>query len=158
LEGENITLVQALPVGEWPILRAKLYLHVVATLLPALMCALTISLILGLLWWEICLVLLSAVIASVLFGAFDVMVNLKLPNLQWTNEIAAIKQSASVVVAMFGGWGIALLPLGGYFLVGTYMPTWGYALLCLGLFAAVDAVLIWWLSTKGAKIFKTLSV
>jgi ABC-2 type transport system permease protein len=110
------------------------------------------------LWWQVCLLLLTATIASLLFAAFDLTVNLKLPNLQWTNEIAAIKQSASVMVAMFGAWGIALLPLGGYFLFGKYMPAWGYAVLCLGLFAIATGVLFVWLAKKGAQIFKTLSV
>lgn len=158
LEGENITLVQALPVDEWAVLRSKLYLHLAMTVVPALLCGLSVSLVFGLLWWEVCLVLVTAVIASLLFAAFDLTVNLKLPNLQWTNEIAAVKQSVSVMVAMFGGWGISLLPLGGYLLFGKYMPAWGYATLCLGVFVVFTAILWYWLSKKGAKIFKTLSV
>lgn len=158
LEGENITLVQALPVDEWSVLRAKLYLHFMMTAIPALICGLTIALVLGLLWWEVCLVLATALISSLLFSAFDLTVNLKLPNLQWTNEIAAIKQSASIVVSMFGGWGITLLPLGGYFLFGKYMPAWGYVVLCLGIFVALTVGLSWWLYKKGTKVFKTLSV
>jgi ABC-2 type transport system permease protein len=158
LEGENISLLQAFPVDERSILRAKTYIHFVMTVLPALICALTMSLVLGLLWWEICLILLTAVIASLLFASFDLAVNLKFPNLQWTNEIVAVKQSISVVVAMFGSWGISLLPLGGYFLFGKYMPAWGYVILCLGLFTAITAALIVWLYKKGVKIFKSLSV
>jgi ABC-2 type transport system permease protein len=101
---------------------------------------------------------LTAVNASLLFASFDLAVNLKFPNLQWTNEMVAVKQSISVVVAMFGGWGISLLPLGGYFLFGKYMPAWGYVILCLGLFTAITAALIVWLYKKGVKIFKSLSV
>lgn len=158
LEGVNISLMQALPVDEWKILRAKLYLHVVMTAIPALLCGLTISIVLGLLWWELCIVLATAVIASVLFAAFDLTANLKLPNLQWTNEIAAIKQSAAVMVAMFGGWGISLLPLGGYFLFGKYLPAWGYAIVCLGIFSIIIVGLMLWLAKRGTKIYKTLSV
>jgi ABC-2 type transport system permease protein len=158
LEGENIALVQALPVNEWAVLRAKLYLHFIMTALPALVCGGTIALVLGLLWWEVCLVFAVALIASLLFAAFDLTVNLKFPNLHWTNEMAAIKQSVSVVVAMFGGWGISLLPLGGYFLFGKYMPAWGYVLLCLGLLMAAAVGLLLWLYKKGGKIFKELSV
>ena len=158
LEGENIALMQALPVGEWAVLRAKLYLHFVMTALPALLSGVVVSVVLGLVWWETAIVLASALVASLLFAAFDLTVNLKFPNLQWTNEMAVVKQSVAVMVAMFGGWGMALLPLGGYFLFGKYMPAWGYAALCLGAFSVVAAGLLCWLCRKGTKIFKTLSV
>lgn len=158
LEGENISLVKALPVTEWSILRAKLYLHLIMTVVPALFCGVVVSVVWGLIWWEVAIVLATAVIASVLFSAFDLAVNLKFPNLQWTNEMAVVKQSLAVVIAMFGGWGVALLPLGGYFLFGEYLPAWGYATLCLGLLAGVTIGLLYWLNRRGTKIFKTLSV
>ena len=158
LEGENISLVKALPVTEWSILRSKVYLHFAMTVLPALFCGAVVSVLWGLVWWEIVIVFATAVIASLLFASFDLAVNLKFPNLQWTNEVTVIKQSMSVMIAMFGGWGVSLLPLGGYFLFGKYLPAWGYALLCMGLLTATTVGLLFWLNRKGVKIFKTLSV
>jgi len=83
-------------------------------------------------------------------------INLKFPNLHWTNETAAVKQGLSSALAMFGGWGVALLPLGGYFLFGKYLPAWGYALLCLTLFVLACVGLIVWLKRRGEKIFENL--
>ncbi|MBQ7949180.1 MAG: hypothetical protein IJ284_05400 [Clostridia bacterium] len=157
LEGENIGLIRSLPVKEWDILQAKLYLHIFMTALPAAICGAAMALIVEVVWWEILLVVATALISSAMFAVIDLAVNLKFPNLHWTNETAAIKQSLSVVIAMFGGWGISLLPLGGYFLFGKYLPSWGYAAICLSLFVVATAAVSVWLYQKGTKIFKTLS-
>ena len=90
------------------------------------------------------------------FAMFGLMLNLKYPNLNWTNEITPIKQSMSVFVSMFGGWIYAIIfvvayyPLsarisGELYLVGISAFT---GLLCL----ALDA----WLKKKGTKIFAEL--
>ena len=96
-------------------------------------------------------------ISTVTFAAFDLAVNLKLPNLHWTNETAAVKQGASTVVAMFGGWGIALLPLGAFFLFGKYMLSWLFAVLVLAVFVAAATVVLTWIRKKGTKIFRFLN-
>lgn len=46
-----------------------------------------------------------------------VIVNLKLPKLEWTNEVSVIKQSASVLVAMIIGFISLLIPFGLSFLL-----------------------------------------
>ena len=90
------------------------------------------------------------------FSMLGLMLNLKYPNLNWTNEITPIKQSMSVFVSMFGGWiytivfAVAYYPLsarisGELYLVGVAAFT---GLLCL----ALDS----WLKKKGAKIFAEL--
>jgi hypothetical protein len=101
---------------------------------------------------------ITAMLASALFACIDLAINLKFPALRWTNEVAAYKQSASVMLAMFGGWGAALLPVGLYFLFGKHLPAWAFAGICLGIMLAVLAVLFVWLQKRGTKIFKELSV
>ena len=157
LEGENIGSVQVLPVDEWAILRAKLYLHILFTAIPAVILGVAMSLMMNLLWWEMLIVLLTACISTVMFAAIGLAINLKLPNMHWTNEMVAVKQSASTLVAMFGGWGISLLPLGGFFLFGKYMAVWLYALVCLVLFAGGTVAVLLWIYKKGTKIFRTLN-
>ena len=157
LEGESITTIQSLPVDEWFVLRAKMYLHILFTAIPALLLGGAMAWMVDLVWWETAIVLVTAVISTIMFAVFGLMVNLKLPNLRWTNETAAVKQSASTVVAMFGGWGISLLPLGGFFLFGKYMYAWLFALLFLILFVVGTAVMLSWIYKKGTKIFRFLS-
>lgn len=157
LEGENIGAVQVLPVQEWSILRAKLYLHVLFTAIPAALCGGAMAFIVSLAWWETLLILSTAVISSAMFAIIGLAVNLKLPNLRWNNEMAAVKQGAATAVALFGGWGISLLPLGGFFLFGKYMGAWAYGLGCLALFMAVSTLVLLWIYKKGTKIFQFLN-
>ena len=99
------------------------------------------------------LVPLLYVLLSALFGLF---LGVKMPNLTWTNELAPIKQSASVMIALLGGWAY------GVALAGLYLAfAWRLGLtLYLALFALVTAVgcvvLYRWLKTRGAEIFSHL--
>ena len=92
----------------------------------------------------------------VLMAAFGLAVNLKMPILNWTNEIVPIKQSMSVMVGLFGGW-VILLGLGGiYYLAQSVIsPALYMALVCV-LMLALIAALLRWLFTAGSKIFSTL--
>ncbi len=156
LEGEKLWIPKSLPVDEWTVLKSKFLLHFTMTAIPAGLFAaasgVCVELSLG---WAAAAVF-TAILASALFGAMDLAVNLKLPSLRWTNEIAAIKQSASVMIAMFGGWGISLLPVGGYFLFGKYLPPWAYAGICFGLISAGLIALLVWLKKRGTKLFREL--
>lgn len=73
-----------------------------------------------------------------------------MPNLNWTNVASLTKQSAPVVISMFGGWGFCVvIGLGGFFLmkvVSTRMILGGYSIL----FAVLWVILHRWLKTKGA--------
>ena len=157
LEGTNISTIQALPVDEWSVLLSKMYLHILFTAIPALLLGGAMAWMVKLLWWEILIVLAAAFISTVMFAAFGLAVNLKLPNLHWTNETAAVKQGFSTMVAMFGGWGIALVPLGCFFLFGKYMWPWLFALIFLVLFVLVTVIILMWIYKKGTKIFRYLS-
>lgn len=157
LEGESLGLLRSMPVSEWAILKGKLYLHFLFTALPDMALGLAMGLVLRLEWYTIVGVVLTAVIASALFAAWGLLWNLKLPNLHWTNETAAVKQSFSVLIAMFGSWGITVLPLGVYFLVGAYLPAPLYLYLWLGVFAAAAVGLLVWLKKKGTEIFRSLT-
>ena len=156
LEGETLWLARSLPVPSWSILKAKLYLHIVMTFFPAVLCGVTLGVVAEVSEFAYVGVLLTAAVASVAFAAMDLAINLKLPNLRWTSEMAAVKQSMSTVVAMFGGWGVALLFVGGYFLFGKYLPVWGYLTLCLAMLAAATIAFILWLKGKGTITFESL--
>lgn len=157
LEGEQVWLAQSLPAGEWTVLKAKLYLHLVMTAIPSALFALVAGFSVKLSWIWILLAVLTAAVCSALFAVMDLAINLKFPNLRWTNETAAVKQGASVMFAMFGGWGVALLPLGGYFLFGKYLPAWSYLVICLALIAVCAVLVAVWLKKRGTEIFKSLS-
>ena len=84
-------------------------------------------------------------------------INLKMPKLHWTNEIACVKQSLSSLVGLFAGWGVCGLAVGGFFWFGKYMPAWGYFLIGLGALLAATVLLSVWIFKRGVKIFDKLS-
>ena len=62
--------------------------------------------------------MLAVPLAFVLFTAlFGIILNLKFPNFTWINETVAVKQSASVSIALFGSWGVIVLFCGLFYLV-----------------------------------------
>ena len=156
LEGKNIWLVQMLPVSGWQVLSAKLNMHLILSLIPTAILTVCIE-------WLIKPSLLFAVLIPITAALFVLFIaclglftNLKMPNLTWTSEIVPIKQSAGVLITMFGGWAVVLILGAVYFLLRNLLsPT--FFMLCVAvLLLAVDIILFSWLRTRGARIFETL--
>ena len=154
LEGKNIWLSQSLPVKPWQVLRSKLELHMWLTGVPAVFCSICVVCVLPVtLMQGIWLVLWP--LLYVLFGALlGLMVNLKRPNLKWTNETAAVKQNFGVVAVIFGNWIVLGVLAAGYlnlpFTAEEYM-TVSFAVLL-----AVCAGMLHWVRIKGSRIFASL--
>mgnify|MGYP000799859207 FL=1 len=79
-----------------------------------------------------------------------------MPNLTWTNELAPIKQSISVMIEMFGGWGFSLVIGGVYITVGWHMGAALYLVILTIVLIAVSVLLLMWLKKKGTEIFRWL--
>jgi hypothetical protein len=95
-------------------------------------------------------------IALAVLTAFSgLIINLHFPNLHWTNELVAVKQSLSPLVAMLIGWVLAGLAVGGWFLFGKYIGAW-YLVVLLALFTVVSVCLWQWLKTRGKVLFENL--
>ena len=93
----------------------------------------------------------------VLFSAVcGMFAGVRMPLLNWTNEIAPIKLSGAVAIILYGGWGIIVIMAGLYLLIGyrigaaPYMACWSILL------ALVSFVLLKWLDTGGAEAFSSL--
>lgn len=156
LEGKCLWQAQSLPVKPWQVLRAKLLVQVLITGVPMLLASVCVVL-------AVRPGLLAAVLLAVmpqtfvwLSAAFGLTMDLKRPNLTWTNEITVIKQRLTVLLAMLGGWVYAVVIGLLYLLV---LPSWSaawYLLACTVLTALLTALLLRWLRTRGAAIFAAL--
>ena len=97
--------------------------------------------------------MLLFLLLEALFGLF---MNLKFPNLNWTNEAVPVKQSMSVFVSLFGGWAMTVA------LGALYVPLHGhvspalYLVLVCAVLLGLCAALFQWIRNKGAEIFATL--
>ncbi len=156
LEGKTLYLSQSLPVTPWQVLRAKVRVQVILTALPVLLCAVCLMCVSPMSLVEGLFMLLASQ-AFVLFSAlFDLFLGVKMPNLTWTNEITPIKQSASVMIALFGGWIYALLLGGGFLLLGGKIGFIAYMACFTALPLALSAALYAWLRKRGSARFAAL--
>ncbi len=159
LEGRSLWIVQSLPLTAWQALRAKLHLQLLVGGVPMLFAVLCTVIVLVRSGVGAPVVLLSAVV-PLLFLLFlslwDLFFGVRLPVLNWTNEIYPIKQSASVMIALFGGWFFAAVLGVPYLLIGAMLGPVRYLALFAVLFAAASLLLGLWLRKKGAARFAAL--
>ena len=95
-------------------------------------------------------------LAAALIALAALALGLKMPNLTWTNETTPIKQSGSVMLALFANWFYAIALGGLYFLCGRYLSAAAYLALAAAITAAVCALLLRWVKKQGARIFAAL--
>ena len=156
LEGKNLWLIQSLPVSGWQVLKSKLKLHLLITAIPSFLCTLILSVTLKGDPATTLVLLVFSVLFVLLCAALGLMINLKLPNLNWTNETVAVKQSASVIVAMLANWGVIFLFFIGFYFLGEPLGPSLFMLLCTLFCAAASALSLLWLKNRGQKILANL--
>ena len=157
LEGETIWIVQSMPVHAWQVLRAKLRLHLLLTEIPVAICGVCAAIALKLTIAEALAVILVPAVFAVFMGCMGLAINLKTPNLHWTNEIVPVKQSLGVFIALMGGWVLVIVLAGVYALLAMFLPALAALAAVAVLLAAAAALLGRWLKTKGAAIFDYLN-
>ena len=150
LEGKNLWLAQSLPVTPWQVLRAKLKVQFALTAIPALVPLACMVLVLPL-TPALPLVFVTALSYIVFSTCLGLTLGVMRANLTWTNELAPIKQSLAVAIAMFGGWAYALLLAGLYLLLGWRIGAAAYLALVSAATIAAALALLKWLKTKGAQ-------
>ncbi len=156
LEGKTIWLAQTLPVSGWQVLRAKLRLHMLVTVIPSLLCSAVLLVLLRPDPLMAAMLLVTPVVFSWLCAALGLILNLMMPRLDWINEAQAVKRSGSAMLAVFADWGIVLLAGLLYFVTRKFVSVGVYVLLATVLMAAVSCLMIRWLRGRGARIFACL--
>ncbi len=156
LEGESLWILRSLPVQTERVLTVKWLFHYILTAVPALLFGVFACVYFKVgVWFGIAAV--AAGLAFILFTAIlGLIINLKFPNLHWTNELVAVKQGFAPMLGMFSGWGALALLVGGWFLFGKLLFTGGYFLVASGALLLASGLLSWWLYTRGKKVFEDL--
>lgn len=156
LEGKCLWIVQSMPVRGWAALKAKLLMHLLVTCPAAALCSVGAVIALPMDVLHLVLVLVAPQLFVVLCAMLGLVFNLLLPRLDWISEAHCVKQSMSVMLAMFGAWGILVALWGGYALGGKALGTGVYVTICAAVIAAACLLLLRWLKTKGQRIFENL--
>ncbi len=156
LEGKSIWIPQSLPINPGTALRAKAALQIILTGIPMFFAAVCTALVVNA---SVAVKLLICVLSLsyVLFSAFcETAINLKMPVMSWTSEIAPIKQSGAVMLSLFGGWAVSLALCGIYLLVGYKLGAALYLSIWTVLFLVGSLVVLRWLDKTGSRIFANL--
>lgn len=155
LEGKSLWLAQSLPVKPWQVLRAKLKVQLALTAIPALVPLVCMAFVLPL-TPALPLIFVTALSYIAFSACLGLTLGVMRANLTWTNELAPVKQSLAVAIAMFGGWAYALLLAGLYLLLGWRIGAAVYLALVSAATIAAALALLKWLKTKGAQRLATL--
>ena len=156
LEGKTIWVLQTMPIDPWQVLWAKLRLHLRISAVPALIAAAAVCIVLQMKIYLAVYVIVLSLLFVMASGCFGLVMNLLKPNLSWTSEVVPVKQGASVVLTMFGGWFLAAAMVGIFFLIHKFVSTEAYLLLCIAVMALAIRVMDAWLRKRGAEIFAEL--
>ncbi len=156
LEGKSLWILQSMPVDTWNVLKAKMGVQLVLTGVPVLFCDICLLVVLKGSVAGIVLSLLIPVLFTLFITFTGLMLGILRPNFTWTNELAPIKQSLSVMIAMFGGWAVSIAMAVPYILYSDKINSVLYLLLIAVIMIILDTVLFIWLKKIGTKLFSNL--
>uniref|UniRef100_UPI003F656E6A hypothetical protein n=1 Tax=Paenibacillus sp. FA6 TaxID=3413029 RepID=UPI003F656E6A len=117
LEGNHLWIVTSSPVPKHTILLSKVAVNLTVTIPALVISSVMLMVSLGTGWMESLLLLIIPLIYASYSALMGVIVNLKLPKLEWTSEVTVIKQSAAVLVSMLLGFISLVIPLGIFLLL-----------------------------------------
>ena len=156
LEGKTLWLVQVLPISPWQVLKAKMKLHLFLTIPPAAVLTVCACMVLKPEAHYIVIISITVLAFIVTMALLGLTMNLKAPNLKWTNEIVPIKQSFSVTAALLGGWGIVIIFGGLYFFISKLVGAYIFLILVSAVLILTSILLYGWLKKRGTKILAAL--
>ncbi|MBO7519889.1 MAG: hypothetical protein J6T73_03835, partial [Clostridia bacterium] len=159
LEGKTLWQLRSLPVETKSVLKAKYTLQFYINAVPALFMALCMIIALRPNIPAALLLPLNTLSFCVFHAFFSLFCGLHKVNLNWTNEVVPIKQSMSVVFAVFGGFGYAVLSGVLYFPFSMLNLPYGLIIYLSAFFvinALLSALLYRWIAGRGVKVLEAL--
>ena len=156
LEGKSLWIPQSLPVAPKQVLRAKAGMQLLLSGIPMVFAVICMAVILKTSAAVRLLVIAMPLVYTAFSAVLETVIGLRMPVLNWTNEVAPIKQSGAVTISLFGGWGIWVVFFGAYMLFGHKLGAAPYLAVWTVLFAVLGLALLKWMDTKGSEIFAEL--
>ena len=157
LEGKSLWLVQSLPVDPRKLFQAKIRMQLVLTALPLLLCIVCAAIVYPMPPMYLLVIVLFAASYTLLSALSGLMLGVKMPTLTWTNELMPIKQSAPVMLTLFGGMGYTVLLFAGFLLLPGWMLGFsGYMACFIGVNVILCGCEYLWLRKTGTARFAAL--
>lgn len=108
LEGKNLWILKSMPIKPQEIFLSKIGVNL-TILMPCIIDGIIIAFILRIDFLQTVLLLFTAVACAILISLYGIIINLLLPNFNWTAEVTVVKQSAATMITIFSGMGYAAL-------------------------------------------------
>jgi ABC-2 type transport system permease protein len=152
LEGRSLWIIKSLPVSPKTIYLSKIAVNL-TIISPALLDAILLGILLQMGFMKTVILFIIAAACAVFTSFFGLLVNLKLPNFNWTTEALVIKQSAASLISIFTGMAIVGIQVLFLLFIPSVMFAYaGYTLLIV----VLDVVLYQILMSYGRKRFDVL--
>lgn len=152
LEGKSLWIMKSMPITPKAVFLAKIAVNL-TIISPAVIDVIIIGIVMKLDILQIVFILLILIACSVFVAFYGLLINLLLPNFNWTSEVVIIKQSAATMVTIFSAMGYVGIQAIFLFLI----PSMTIAYLCFFLLTAViDVILYVILTTYGSRRYYAL--
>lgn len=155
LEGKSLWIIKSLPLKVVDIFKGKILLNLVITAPVLVVCSTVLTAVLGLTVLEYLLIVAVGCSYCIFIAVAGLIINLHFPKLEWNAQVAAVKQSASVMLTIAAGFISILLPIGIFVLVNPANPAVFQVLWFIAV-AAADAAAFSYLKRRGVALFKAL--
>lgn len=149
LEGKNLWILKSSPVDAGTILWAKLCVQLIIAILVLIFNSAILSLTLHFSFKSFLWVCLIPVLLSVLSGLVGLIANLRYHRFDFTNEMQVVKNSASVLISMFGMWLVLGVFAGIYLLCQNAISFDVFATAVVGVLLVLTLITGRYVSPKG---------
>ena len=157
LDAKTLWLSKSLPIEPVQIFGAKRNMHLILTIIPCLIFLAASAWVFKLGTMSIFYCAVLVILFTYFCANLGLMLGLRFPNLNWTNETMAVKQGAAVVLALFGSWVIILAIAALYiFVLRKTMAPETYMRILIAVFLVASLGLNAWLMNAGKKRFAEL--
>lgn len=156
LEGNRLWILKSAPLKTIDILKGKLYAGFYVSLPVSIATGIVLQFVGHMNPLERVLAFLLPSIVQVFSAYFGLAVNLRLPKLNWTSEVQAVKQSGAAFVVVFGGMGMMVLLIVLFFLCYAFLSGDLFMLIVAVLFTLGSVCYEIYLHNKGTKRFEEL--
>jgi len=156
LEAKTLWLLRSMPIKASDVFYSKILASLVVTLPPLALAAVVACVVIGATPLQWLLIIVTPLLGQLLISLGGLAINLLLPRFDWLSEMVVIKQSASVMISVFGGIAVVALPALVYIFLARGVPGDIYMAMCALLFLILSLIMLAFLRGKGTKIFNNL--
>lgn len=157
LEGKTMWILQTMPTDPMDVFAAKTQMELYLAGIPVGLLMLIAGFVFGLDAPSIVVILACLYMYVRAHAQLSLVLNLKMPNMDWTNEAIPIKQSMPVLIALMGGM-ILACGFGAlyYFVLASKLSGLEFIVILMVIFALGVRYANAWLGKQGREIFAYL--